>query len=494
MSAVQNLLNRLNQVSARLEKVEAQLASGASVGSGSSGSSDSASSSSGASGVHAKVKAFDDLIAEHIPALQEATGKVGSDAVKEQVSVLVAAINEQRSLIDVASRSKKPAKGAADPVFQGLIKECGGLMAKAGEIRNKSHKSEPDWNHLSCISEAIQALSWVCYAKGGAMDRLPAPVVKEMSDPAAFYYNPLLRKYKKGSKDANEDQIKWVNAVKGFFVGLHKYVLANHTRGLWWNPQGGDAAAASKSAAKPAAKPAATSSSSSASSSKAAAPKKTAGTKGLFAALNKGGAVTTGLKKVTKDMQTHKNPNLRAGGTVKAAPKKTVARKWGGAASTKKHDPVFELQGNKWVVEYHNGNKEIVIKETEVKHTVYLYRLENCVVKIEGDKINAITFDSCKRTGVVFNTVVSGVEVINCSRVDVQTTGKVPNFAVDKSSGVQVYLSADAKDAQIVTSKSDSVNVLVPQANNELKEFPVPEQFVTTYVDGQLNTTTVQHE
>jgi adenylyl cyclase-associated protein len=35
------------------------------------------------------------------------------------------------------------------------------------------------------------------------------------------------------------------------------------------------------------------------------------GRQALFAALNKGEGITSGLKKVTADMQTHKNPNLR---------------------------------------------------------------------------------------------------------------------------------------------------------------------------------------
>ena len=38
----------------------------------------------------------------------------------------------------------------------------------------------------------------------------------------------------------------------------------------------------------------------------------------LFADLNKGDDVTKGLKKVTDDMKTHKNPNLRGSGAVPA--------------------------------------------------------------------------------------------------------------------------------------------------------------------------------
>ena len=40
---------------------------------------------------------------------------------------------------------------------------------------------------------------------------------------------------------------------------------------------------------------------------------------GVFAALNKGESVTSGLKKVDKSEMTHKNPELRAGGVVAAA-------------------------------------------------------------------------------------------------------------------------------------------------------------------------------
>ena len=59
-----------------------------------------------------------------------------------------------------------------------------------------------------------------------------------------------------------------------------------------------------------------------------------------------------GLRKVTKDMQTHKNPELRASSVVKATDVKkgtSSAPKYGSAAQTKK-PPVCELQGKKWIV------------------------------------------------------------------------------------------------------------------------------------------------
>lgn len=59
-----------------------------------------------------------------------------------------------------------------------------------------------------------------------------------------------------------------------------------------------------------------------------------------------------GLKKVTDDMKTHKNPELRSSSVVKSSDiksKTTAAPKFGGAVNTKK-PPKCALEGNKWVV------------------------------------------------------------------------------------------------------------------------------------------------
>ena len=57
-----------------------------------------------------------------------------------------------------------------------------------------------------------------------------------------------------------------------------------------------------------------------------------------------------GLRKVTDDQKTHKNPALRGSSKVEATEKKaTTAPKVATAAAVKK-PPVCELQGKKWVV------------------------------------------------------------------------------------------------------------------------------------------------
>jgi len=91
------------------------------------------------------------------------------------------------------------------------------------------------------------------------------------------------------------------------------------------------------------------------------------------------------------------------------------------------------------------------------------------------------TMDSCKKTSIVFDDVVSSVEVINCQRAQVQSMGHVRTVDVQKTDGCQVYLSKESLDAEIVTSKISELNVLVPDASGEFKEFAVPEVYKTVW-------------
>ena len=53
-------------------------------------------------------------------------------------------------------------------------------------------------------------------------------------------------------------------------------------------------------------------------------------------------------------------------------------------------------------------------------------------------KVNAITMDSCTRTGLVFEDMVAACELVNSANIQVQVTGVVPTIAIDKCDGVQV--------------------------------------------------------
>jgi len=98
---------------------------------------------------------------------------------------------------------------------------------------------------------------------------------------------------------------------------------------------------------------------------------------------------------------------------------------------------------------------------------------------------------------VVFENAISGVEVVNSNSVEVQVLGKVPNVAIDKTAGVQLYLGKDSLDTAIVSSNSSVMNVLIPgkAEGDDLIELAIPEQFKTA-VDARhskLITESVQH-
>jgi adenylyl cyclase-associated protein len=197
---------------------------------------------------------------------------------------------------------------------------------------------------------------------------------------------------------------------------------------------------------------------------------------GLFADINKGTAITSGLKKVKKDQMTHKNPELRSSSIVKASEKPSGAGAAKKPAATVVHNPVLELQGKKWVVEHQVGNKNVVISETNMKHVVYIYKCVDSTVQIKG-KVNNVTIDNCKKTAVVVDECISGLDIGNSQSIQAQVMGKLPLVSIDKTDGCQVYLSKDSLSADIVTAKSSEMNIMIPKANGEFNEVPLPEQF-----------------
>ena len=64
-------------------------------------------------------------------------------------------------------------------------------------------------------------------------------------------------------------------------------------------------------------------------------------------------------------------------------------------------------------------NREIVIEGAELQQSVYVYKCSGCTVQVRG-KCSNIVLDQCNKTGLVFDSVVAGVELVNCQSVQVQ--------------------------------------------------------------------------
>uniref|UniRef100_A0A671LHF5 Adenylyl cyclase-associated protein n=1 Tax=Sinocyclocheilus anshuiensis TaxID=1608454 RepID=A0A671LHF5_9TELE len=363
-------------------------------------------------------------------------------------------------------------------VLTSLLAPMSKVIQEVQAFREKN-RSSPLFNHLSAVSESVPALGWV------AMAPKPGPYVKEMQDAAMFYTNRVLKDY----KEKDKMHVEWVNAYVSIWTELQAYVKQHHTTGLSWS-QTGPVASASRGAPAPPppGPPPPPMDLGKSSGGDSGATNHNA----LFASINKGADITKGLKHVSDNQKTHKNPVLKAqGGPLPSGPKPFAARPTAAASPARTLPPVLELDGKKWKVENQEGAHGLVISDTELKQVVYTFKCNNSTLQVKG-KINSITLDNCKKLGLVFDDVVGIVEVINCKDVKVQVMGKVPTISINKTDGCHVYLSKDSLSCEIVSAKSSEMNVLVPNKDGEYTEIPVPEQFKTVWDGSKLVTTATE--
>jgi len=283
--------------------------------------------------------------------------------------------------------------------------------------------------------------------------------------------------------------VEWVRAWIQVLTELQAYVKKHHTTGLVWNAKGVEAKSiggGGSGGPPPPPMPVGDLFADDSSSGGAGGDEKSRAQ--LFAELNKGEDVTKGLRKVTSDMQTHKNPNLRTGPSPAVAKPNLATKPAGSSVSAAPSRPARkELEGKKWMVEYQKNQTSLTIADTEMNQVVYIFKCEGSTIQVKG-KVNSIVMDSCKKTSVVLDSVVSSVEFVNCQSVQMQVLTKVPTISIDKTDGCQIYLNAGSLDVSIVTAKSSEMNVLVPKPDGDYVEYPIPEQFRTTYNGKGLTT------
>ncbi|KAJ3116008.1 F-actin-capping protein subunit alpha [Phlyctochytrium bullatum] len=434
------VIKRLETATQRLEEIVRSKGAAEAV-SGGSGSSDAKSAPA--------VVAFEELISGPLQTFLNHANAIGG-LVQEQAGHVKDAFAAQKALIEIAASSKKPDTATLQSLLGPTQKEIEAIVS----IRDKNRPS-PLFNHLSVLSEGIPAIGWV------VIEPAPVPYVNEFKDSAQFYSNRVLKE-----NSDKKDHTEFVKSFGGLLTELAAYVKKHHTTGLAWNPKGGDAKNASVSAPQtpspaPAAQP-----------TSATADKADRG--GLFASLNKDG-LTSGLRKVEKSEMTHKNPELRAASVVPASATEKPAAPTKTFGAAPKAPPKKALEGNKWVV------VEIIFS-----------------LPVKG-KVNAVTLDNCKKTGTLLESVVSTVDVVNCKSSQIQVTGVAPTVVIDKTDGLQLYLSKDcvAANVEVLTAKSSEVNVLLEGAGEDggFAEKPIPEQLKTVVgPGGKLVTSVVEHK
>lgn len=409
---------------------------------------------------------------------------VGGPPELTQAELLVRAFSESRNIVQMASACQKPREGLASPQLAERLQPLQNMLLAVTSLRDQ-HRGDKLFNHLSTVSEGVPALGWI------AVEPTPAPYIGDMIESAQFYANRVIKEHK--GLESEPAHTEWCRTFISLLDVLKAYVLQHHRTGLSWNAQGSDLASyqggasvppveAPKGALGAVAQPPAAAGDvppppppppAVASTQGSTAPSMDA----VFGEINQGVGITRSLRKVDQSEMTHKNPALRASGTVEDRARSAPAAK-PAALSVKKRPPSMVLEGNKWTLENYDGAKELVIENTELNHTVNVFSCDNCVIQVKG-KVNAVSLVSCHKTAVLLDTLVSAFEVTRCNSITAQITGHTPTVLLDNTDGAQVYLSDRGFATEVVTAKCSSLNVSVPSASRvpgDFEELPLPEQ------------------
>ena len=232
------------------------------------------------------------------------------------------------------------------------------------------------FNHLSALSEAIPALGWV------AVSPAPAPFILEMNHAGQFYTNRVLKDW----KEKSHVHVEWVKSWLQTLTELQSYVKQFHTTGLVWNKAGEDAMSVAKTKSAAAAAPPPPPGPPAPPPPPPPAPAAEAEKSGrseLLESLNKGEDITRSLRKVEDQEKTHKNPELRGDGLVRAKAGDGQQRTAAGQSGPNRPART-ELEGKRWNVEHHKNNNNVVIDQAELHQSVYIFKCEGSTIMVSS--------------------------------------------------------------------------------------------------------------
>ncbi|KAF7967661.1 hypothetical protein HWV62_33587 [Athelia sp. TMB] len=379
------------------------------------------------------------------------------------------------------------------PLLDPLVKNIKAIA----DMKQLGHKERVWANHLAAIADAAPCAGWV------AAEPKTVPFIEDIKQSVEYYGNRIIKEF----KDKDPKHAQWVRGLYSVIDGMRVYVKEYHMTGLIWNPKKGVAtgeykasAPAPASGGPPPPPPPPPPPAGGPPSSGAKAPAD--GAAAVFAQLNKGEAVTQGLRKVDKSEMTHKNPSLRASSVV---PERAISpspptgkkplRPSKPQALAGKKPPKFALEGTVWAIDNQEDVASLVVDQAQLNQSVSLFGCKNSTIIIKG-KVNAVTLVNCKKTSVLIESVISQVSVTNSPSFTIQITGSAPMIQLDSTDSGQIYLSKESLHTEITTAKCSSINVSLPVAGEEdgvFEEQAVPEMLKTLIKDGKLVTSVVEH-
>ncbi|KAL9114474.1 MAG: hypothetical protein Q9227_001555 [Pyrenula ochraceoflavens] len=456
------------------------------------------------------IEDFDKLVQEDVRSFVAASSKVG-DLVEQQAKSVLAAFDAERTYLLLTTKAKKP-----NPQPPELLTELHHHTGAVDDIR-EANRPSPLFPHLSAISEGIVALGWI-------VETRPADFVTDTLGSAQFFGNRVLKEY----KDKDKAHTEFIQAYYRIFKSLITYIKQHYPSGLTWNNKDGIDAMEALNQIKSGSSPSVKTGTSSAPPPPPPLPtfdapgapppppmpaagggsKSGGDMSAVFDQLNRGSSVTSGLRKVEKSEMTHKNPSLRASSTVpersnsQTSISSSTSRGKSPMPSKKpkpesmrtKKPPKKELEGNKWLIENFENVADIIEIPAQLTHSILITRCSKCIIKING-KANAVSIDNCASLSIVVDSLVSSLDVIKSPKFQLQIDGQVPTVMLDQVDTASLYLSQESVGTEVFTSKSSSINIVLPPKNDneDDKECPLPEQIRSVVKGGTVVSEIVEH-
>ncbi|KAF2174619.1 hypothetical protein K469DRAFT_705815 [Zopfia rhizophila CBS 207.26] len=452
------------------------------------------------------IQAFDTLLDTELKEWLHLSSKLGG-VIDDQAKAVQQAFTAQRQFLLVSTKAKKPDMSTC----MEILKDLQAAMEKVDEARQNNREAALR-DPLTMVADGVGALGWV------TVEGSPKPHehISELFGGAQIFGNKVLKEYKDKPDKINVD---WVQAYYKLFKSLSEYAKRHHTTAVAWNKDGIGAKEAAKlvknsstgapttngpptppapaGGAPPPPPPPPPLPPSMPPASKPKAPDMGA----VFNDLNRGSAVTAGLKKVDPSQMTHKNPSLRANapvsnrsdstGSLRSKSPAPPGKKPKPESMRTKKPPKKELDGNKWIIDNFDNPGDIIEIEAEIQHSILISRCKNTTIRING-KANAISLDNSSRASLIIDSLVSSVDVIKCPNFALQVLGTLPTVLLDQVDGATIYLSKESLNTEIFTSKCTSTNINLP-TDDDYVENPVPEQIRSYIKDGQLVSEIVDH-
>lgn len=446
------------------------------------------------------VVAYDAFYQAHVQPFVDTCAKL--EAAHQIGKDLESCFRFQRQLFLAASECKKPSQADlmkfVDPIVQ--------IVSKAQNTDNRS----PFFAHQKAFGEFIQCMNWL-FMPG------PVAIIKATLEAADFYLVKILTSTKDlPNEEDKKNHRAFVQQIKDLINSFADFVKEQYLTGIIWNAKGKGlnefkvggspagvpaAPAAAGPGVPPPPPPVDVNVKLSAEDPSAAAKPAVGGLGAVFAEINKKGedGVTTGLKKVTSDMKTKNlkdKPALEPKSSGSSSAVAAVAAAPTRTAQEEKKPASVELKQGTWFCE-NQEDVQLEIPDVQMKQSVYVYKAKNSVITVPT-KCKSIQLDSCFKTTIVFNSIVSSLEVVNGKRITIIIQESCPSITIDKTNGCSVVLNeASVKEPpNIVTSLASELNIVVPgkTPEDDPVEMAVAEQFLTTYKDGRVSTIAVEHK